>query len=136
MNDFNLENLENLSKEDLIQIILSLKADQPRSPKPTPMRSIRNMVQDYEDNIIKPPPEFRDNNEENIIKPPPEFRDPAPMTQIKQVDKALKGYTKSYEIGINNNKDPLLQLQNTRSDVKHHINTLLDEMKGLKFVET
>ena len=136
MNDFNLENLENLSKEDLIQIILSLKADQPRSPKPTPMRSVRDMVQDYEDNIIKPPPEFRDNNEENIIKPPPEFRDPAPMTQIKQVDKAFKGYTKSYEIGINNNKDPLLQLQNTRSDVKHHINKLLDEMKGLKFVET
>ena len=152
----NLENLENLSKKELIKIILSLKANQPmkykpQPPKPTPMRSVRDMVQDYEENIIapplefrddneeniiKPPPGFRDNNEENIIKPPPEFSDQAPMTQIKQVDKALKGYTKSYEIGINNDKDPLEQLQNTRSAVKNHINTLLNEMKVLKFVET
>ena len=139
MNDLNLKNLENLSKKELIKIILSLKVNQPRISKPqsaktTPGR-VRDMIQDYEDNIIQPPPEFRDNNEENIIKSPPEFRDPAPMTQIKQVDKALKGYTKSYEIGINNNKNPLEQLQNTRSAIKHHINTLLDEMKGLKFVE-
>ena len=139
MNNLNYKNLINYSKDDLIKIILSLKENQPRIykpiPKPTPKRSVRDMVQDYEENIIKPPLEFRDDNEENIIKPPPEFMDPAPMTQIKQVDKALKGYTKSYEIGINNNKDPLEQLQNTRSAVKHHINTLLNELKGLKFVE-
>ena len=36
-----------------------------------------------------------------------------PKTQIKQVAKALKGYTKSFEISIKNNKDPLEQLQIT-----------------------
>ena len=116
--------LNKLSKTDLIKMILSLKADQsrtykPRPPKPTPRRSVRDMVKDYEDNIRAD------------YKPVP-----MPRTQINQVDKALKGYTKSYEIGIKNNKDPLEQLQNTRSAVKHHINALLDEIKGLKFVET
>ena len=38
-----------------------------------------------------------------------------PRTKINQLDQALKGYTKSYEISIKNNKDPLLQLQNTRT---------------------
>ena len=138
--NMNESNLAKLSKTDLIKLILSLKASQPRiyKPRPTPRRSVRDMVQDYEENIIEPPFEFRDD-----YKPIPKPRTikpvkptPAPRTQINQVDKALKGYTKSYEIGIKNNKDPLEQLQNTRSAVKHHINTLLDEMKGLKFVET
>ena len=59
-----------------------------------------------------------------------------PKTQIKQVAKALKGYTKSFEIGIKNNKDPLEQLQITRKAIKHHIESLLTSMKGLKFDET
>ena len=33
---------------------------------------------------------------------------------IRLLDQALQGYTKSYEISIKNNKDPLLQLQKTR----------------------
>ena len=57
-------------------------------------------------------------------------------TQIKETDKALKGYAKSYEIGITNNTNPLEQLQNTRSVVNNHLNKLLNEIKGLKFVET
>ena len=57
-------------------------------------------------------------------------------TEIKQVAKALKGYTKSFEIGIKNNKDPLEQLQITRKAIEHHIASILTSMKGLKFVET
>ncbi|KAL9988938.1 hypothetical protein ACROYT_G003434 [Oculina patagonica] len=95
------------------------------------------MIQDYEDNIILPPPEFRDD-----YKPVPLPRTikqkpiPLPRTKIEQVDKALKGYTKSFEIGIKNNKDPLLQLQNTRKAVENHIIKELSAMKGLKFAET
>ena len=48
----------------------------------------------------------------------------------------MKGYTKSYEIGIKNNKDPLAQLQNTRKAIEYHIIKILTSMKGLKFVET
>ena len=56
--------------------------------------------------------------------------------KINEKAKALKGYTKSFEIGIKNNKDPLKQLQSTRKGIKFHINSLLKSMKGLKFVET
>ena len=143
MNDFNLENLENLSKEDLIQIILQLKANQlriykPRPPKPTPRRSVSDMVQDYEENIIAPPSEFMDDYKPipkpRTIKPVKSI--PEPRTKINEIDKALRGYKKSFEIGIKNNKDPLLQLQNTSLAIKHHINKLLNEMKGLKFILT
>ena len=61
---------------------------------------------------------------------------PAPRTKIEQTDKALKGYTKSFEINIKNNKDPLAQMQNTRKAIEHRVITLLNEMKGLKYVET
>ena len=61
---------------------------------------------------------------------------PTPRTIIKQTDKALKGFTKSFEIGIKNNKDPLPQMQNTRKAIEHRVITLLNEMKGLKYVET
>ena len=61
---------------------------------------------------------------------------PAPRTIMEQTDKALKGYTKSYEISIKNNKDPLAQMQNTRKAIEHRVITLLNEMKGLKYVET
>ena len=57
-------------------------------------------------------------------------------TKIDEVDKALKGYTKSLEISIKNDKDPLVQLQNTRLDIENHIIKILTSMKGLKFVET
>ena len=107
----------------------------PRRPILTPRKSVKQMVQDYEDNTILPPLEFRDD-----YKPTPKPRTkkpvPLPRTKIEQVAKAMKGYTKSFEIGIKNNKDPLAQLQNTRKAVEYHIVKILTSMKGLKFVET
>ena len=104
-------------------------------PIPKPRKSVKQMVQDYEDNIILPPLEFRDD-----YKPTPKPRTkkptPLPRTKIEQVDKAMKGYTQSSEIGINNKKDPLAQLQNTRKAIEYHISSILKSMKGLKFVET
>ena len=87
---------------------------------------MKQMVQDNQDNIIEPPLEFRDD-----YKPTP-----LPKTKIEQVDRALKGYTKSFEIGIKNNKDPLAQLQSTRKAIGYHIKNILSDMKGLKAVET
>ena len=64
-------NLENLTKSDLINLILKLQksknvvADdaQPspktRRPVPTPRKYVKSMVKQYEENIISLPPEFR-----------------------------------------------------------------------------
>ena len=104
-------------------------------PVPLPRKNVKKMVQDYEDNIIIPPPEFKDD-----YKPVPLPRTkkpvPLPKTKIEQTNKALKGYTKSYEISIKNTKYPLAQLQNTRKAIEWHIIRILKSMKGLKFVET
>ena len=102
-------------------------------PVPAPRKNVKQMVQDYEDNIIQPPLEFRDKP-----VPLPRTKKPVPLprTKIEQVKKALKGYTKSFEISIINNKDPLTQLQNTRKAVEYHIMKILTSMKGLKFIET
>ena len=146
----NKSSLHNLTKSQLINLILKQNAEikvlleqnakpipKPRTTKPipAPRKSVKQMVQDYEDNIILPPPEFRDD-----YKPIPKPRTmkpiPLPRTKIEQVAKALKGYTKSFEIGIKNNKDPLAQLQNTIKSVEYHIVKMLTSMKGLKFVET
>ena len=142
--------LSDLTKSQLINLLLKQNAEikvlleqnaepipKPRTTKPipAPRKSVKQMVQDYEDNIILPPPEFRDD-----YKPVPKPRTmkpiPQPRTKIEQVAKALKGYTKSFEIGIKNDKDPLAQLQNTRKAIEHHIMSILTSMKGLKFVET
>ena len=155
--EMNKASLKKLSKSQLIKLLLNQKkrkpeiiiADdtkpvptqrtyKPRPPVPTPRKSVKQMAKEYEENIILPPPEFRDN-----YKPVPAPRTykprrpiPTPRTKIEQTDKALKGYTKSYEINIKNNKDPLSQMQNTRKAIEHRVITLLNEMKGFKYVET
>ena len=52
-----------------------------------------------------------------------------------QKEQALGGFTRSYEIGLTNRQDPLIQLQNTRSVIKNNLSKVLNEMKGLKFNE-
>ena len=59
-----------------------------------------------------------------------------PMIKVELLNKALKGFTKSYEITIKNNKDPLAQLKNTRGVLAYHIKKMIKSMKGLKYVET
>ena len=140
INSMNKGDLKKLTKTQLINLILKQNAKpipKPRTRKPVPLprKSVKQMVQDYEDNIILPPLEFRDD-----YKPVPLPRTkkpvPLPRTRIKEVAKALKGYTKSLEIDIKNNKDPLEQLQNTRKAIENHITSLIGLMKSLKFVET
>ena len=150
-NSMNKKDLKKLSKSELIKLLLKQqkrkpiptpRTVKPIRPIPTPRKSVNQMVQDYENNIILPPLEFRDKPvpAPRTKKPVPTPRTkkpvPAPRTKIEQTDKALKGFTKSYEINIKNNKDPLVQLQNTRKAVANHIENILISMKGLKFAET
>ena len=140
----NKSDLEKLSKSELIKLIIKQntkpvpapRAAKPIRPIPAARKSVQQMVRDYEEHIIPPPLEFRDG-----YKPVPAPRTkrqpvPLPRTKIEQKKRALKGFTKSYEISIKNSKDPLVQLQNTRKAVANHIENLLISMKGLKFVET
>ena len=61
---------------------------------------------------------------------------PTQRTQITEVARAFKGYTKSYEVGIKNETDPLIQMSSTRLAIAHFMKQLLTQMKGIKFIET
>ena len=141
--------LEQLSKSELIELLLRKNKPTPaprtkkmvERPIPTPRKSVKQMVQEYEDNIIPPPLEFRDD-----YKPTPAPRTkqrdwtqhpiPAPRTKFTETTKALSGYTKSCEVSIKNDEDPLTQLQGTRLAIEYNLKKILHEMTGLKFVET
>ena len=135
-NNMNRTYFEKFSKDELINMLMnqykpriSPKPDILKKPMPAP-RPVKKMVQDYENNIQKPVPAPRP------VKKTEQVPIPAPRTFITQVQNALKGYTKSYEINIKNNKDPLVQLQNTRTAIGYHVKKTQLVMKGLKFVET
>ena len=167
------KNLKKLSKSELINLLLkqhkskivvvddtkpvpTTRIYKPvlarKRPVPTPRKSVKDMVQQYEDNIIIPPPEFRDDYKPipaprtkkplqapiptPRTKKPSEKPVPEKRTIISQVEKALKGYTQSFDVELRDKKDPLLQLQKSRRAVEYLFNNLLVQTKGFKFVET
>ena len=161
------KNLKKLNKSELINLLLKQQkpSPKPRRPVPTPRKSVKDMVQQYEDNIISPPPEFIDDykpipaprTKKPLQAPIPTPRTkkqlqapiPTPRTKkpsekpvpekrtiISQVEKALKGYTQSFDVELRDRKDPLLQSQKSRRAVEYLFNNLLVQTKGFKFVET
>ena len=160
--NMNNSDLKKLSKSELIKLLLKQNArkpmddkpvPKPRRPVPTPRKSVKDMVKEYEDNIISPPPQFRDDHKPIPLprtKKPSQAPIPAPRTKkqtsekpvpekrtiISQVEKALKGYTQSFDVELRDKKDPLLQSQKSRRAVEYLFNNLLVQTKGFKFVET
>ena len=100
----NKRDLKKLSKSELIKLLLKQEKKKPKIivvddtkpvptprtykpvPAPTPSKNVKQMVKQYEENIILPPLEFRDN-----YKPIPTPRTykpvPAPRTKIEQTTK-------------------------------------------------
>ena len=80
LTDSELENLVRVREE--ARPITALRRQREVRPILAPRKSVKIMVQEYEYNIISPPPAFSD-------KPVP----PAPITKIVEKRKALKGFT-------------------------------------------
>ena len=100
------------------------------------------MVEEYED-IIQPPEQFRDARRppKPTRKPPPVPQDEehitnVPVPKIKELNKALKGHAKSYEIDLQHNLNPINHFTKTRPQTESHLEDLLKTMKGFKFIET
>ena len=82
--------------------------EEARRPIPAPRKmGVKQLIRYFENNNLYKPliPKKQQSRPQPI---------PAPRTKITEKNKALKGYTKSYEIAIKNDKDILEQLQNTR----------------------
>ena len=52
---------------------------------------------------------------------------------VVETSKAFKRYARSYKIEIIDSKDPLAQLESSKSSIKDFFEDLLDEMKGFKY---
>ena len=124
-------------------------------PKPVTCNSVKQMVKEYED-IIQPPEQFRDTYKpipkplkmQNARRPLKPTRKPPPVPQveehitnvsvpkIKELNRALKGHVKSYEIELQDNSNPLNHFTKTRPQTESHLEDLLKTMKGFKFIET
>ena len=61
---------------------------------------------------------------------------PQKRTIITQMQQALEGYTKSFDIELRDNKDPLVQLQESRKAIDYLFDNQLKISKGFKYVET
>ena len=123
-------------------------------PKPVPRKSVKQMVKEYE-NIIQPPdgykpiPKPRTDRPLQMRRPPKPTRRPPPIPKVKpaweknssqpkitQLQKALKGSTKSFIVDIIDNENPLRQLNETNIFIKKHLIKELLLLKGFKYVET
>ena len=155
--DMNKRDVKKLSKSELIKLLLKqekkpeiiivddtkpvpIAASRTKKSAVTPKKSVTELVDYFERQRLPAPPSEWLQEIEQLNRPVPAPRTkkpvPAPRTKIEQTEKALKEFTKSYEINIKNKKDPLVQLNNTRKAVANHIENILISMKGLKFVET
>ena len=129
--DMEKEDLKKLSKGQLIKPLLKQK-----KPK---------KVSNHEDLLDNNP--FKDGVAQEPAKPRPD-RPPKPISQvedhiinvpvpkIKELNKALKGHAKSYGIELLDNLNPLNHFTKTKTLVKSHLENLLKDMKGFKFIET
>ena len=59
-----------------------------------------------------------------------------PVPNIKELNRALKGHAKSYGIELQDNLNPLNHFTKTRALIESHLENLLKDMKGFKFIET
>ena len=102
------------------------------------------MVKAYEDLIVPAPPTQQPIAGRKPIRrppqrpppPPPQQQgykpNPAPNTKIIQLKNVIRNYTKSFEVAIKDDKDPLKQLVNARKGVEYQ---LKNESNGFKFFE-
>ena len=75
---------------------------------------------------------------EDGYKPIPKPRTDRPLQipEIKELNRALKGHAKSYEIELQDNLNPLNHFTKTRPQTESYLEDLLKTMKGFKFIET
>ena len=59
-----------------------------------------------------------------------------PVPKIKELNQALKGHAKSYGIEVQDNLNPLNHFTKNKALVESHLESLLKDMKGFKFIET
>ena len=120
-------------------------------PKHIPCKSVNEDLTLPPPDGYKPIPKPRTDRPlkiQNARRPPKPTRKPPPVSQveehitnvsvhkIKELNKALKNHAKSYRIEIQDYLNPLDHFTKTKAFVESHLESLLKDMKGFKFIET
>ena len=143
--DMEKKDLKKLTKGQLIKLLLKKVsnhedlldndafkdevAQEPTKPTPPPRTGKWESV--------KPKPIPRKSVNEDGYKPIPKPRTDRPLQipKIKELNQALKGHAKSYGIELQDNLNPLNHFTKTKELVESHLESLLKDMKGFKFIE-
>ena len=140
--DYNInmekKDLKKLTKGQLIKLLLKKVSnhedllDNDPFIKPTPPPRTGKWEN------VKPKPVPRKSVNEDGYKPIPKPRTDRPLQipKIKELNRALKGHAKSYGIELQDNLNPLNHFTKTKELVESHLESLLKDMKGFKFIET
>ena len=145
--DMEKKDLKKLTKGQLIKLLLKkvsnhenlldndpFKDEVAQEPtkriKPTPPPRTRKWES------VKPKPIPRKSVNEDGYKPIPKPRTDRPLQipKIKELNRALKGHAKSYEIEHQDNLNPLNHFTKTRPQTDSCLEDLLKTMKGFKFI--
>ena len=121
--DMEKKDLKKLTKGQLIKLLLKQK----KSKKVSNHEDLLNN-DPFKDDIARRPPKPIPQAEDHIIN--------VPVPKIKELNQALKGHAKSYGIEFQDNLNPLNHFTKTRALVESHLENLLKDMKGFKFIET
>ena len=128
------KDLEKLTKEQLIKLLLKQKKSKKVSNHEDLLDNypFNNEVTQEPAKHIKPP------NPTGKPPPPPipQVEKKVPSSKIRELNRALKGHEKSYDIELQDNLNPLNHFTKTKALVKSHLEDLLKDMKGFKFIET
>ena len=136
--DMEKKDVKKLTKGQLIKLLMN----QRKKPTPPPRTGKWESVNE---DIILPPKQFRDRPPKPTRKPLPtpipqveekELKTNVPSSKIRELNQALKRHAKSYGIELQDNLNPLNHFTKTRALVESHLESLLKDMKGFKFIET
>ena len=125
--DMEKKDLKKLTKRQLIKLLLKQK-------KSKKVRNHDDLLDNdqFKDEVPQKPAKH--------IKPPiPQVEEnitDMPAPKMKELNQALKGHAKSYEIELQDNLNPLNHFTKTRPLTESYLEDLLKMMKGFKFIET
>ena len=144
--DMEKKDLKKFTKGQLIKLILKQKKSKMVSNHEDLLDN--NPFKDEVAQELAKPRTDRPLQMQNAQKPSKPTRKPPPIPQvedhiinvpvpkIKELNKALKGHAKLYGIELQDNLNPLNHFTKTKTLVKSHLEDLLKDMKGFKFIET
>ena len=130
------EDLKKLSKGQLIKLLLKQK-------KSKKVSNHENLLDNnpFKDEVAQEPAKPKTDRPPKPTRKPPilQVEDHIinmPVPKIKELKQGLKGHAKSYGIELLDNLNPLNHFTKTRALVESHLESLLKDKKGFKFIET